>query len=61
MLKNASNQAENLVNFSVMPLTENQIFSSSAGSDLQAIRHGPLNIVFGIVSIDLTYIPEIDK
>ena len=37
MLKNAPNQADNFVNFSVMKATENQLFSSFAGSDLQAI------------------------
>ena len=36
MLKNAPNQADNFANFSVMLLSENQLFSSSVGSDLQA-------------------------
>ena len=36
-LKNAPNQADNFTNFSVMSFTENQLFGSSAGSDLQAI------------------------
>ena len=31
------NQADNFVNFSVMSFTENQLFSSFAVSDLQAI------------------------
>ena len=36
MLKNAPNQADNFVNFSVMKATKNQLFGSFAGSDLQA-------------------------
>ena len=40
MLKNAPNQADNFANFSEMLFNENQLFGSSAGSDLQAIRFG---------------------
>ena len=36
--KNAPNQANNFPKFSVMSLTENQLFGSSAGSNLQAIK-----------------------
>ena len=35
--KKAPNQADNFVNFSVMLLNKNQLFGSSARSDLQAI------------------------
>jgi hypothetical protein len=38
MLKNTPNQADNFANFSVMLLSENQLFGSSAASDLQASR-----------------------
>ena len=46
MLKTAQNQAENFANFSEMLLSENQLFGSSAGSDLQAISL-PCDNVFG--------------
>ena len=36
--KNAPNQADNFANFSEMLWAENQLFGSSAGSDLQAIK-----------------------
>ena len=39
MLKNAPNQANNFTNFSEMLLTKNQLFGSSARSDLQALSH----------------------
>jgi len=38
MLKNAHYQADNFANFSEMLLSENQLFGTSAGSDLQAIN-----------------------
>ena len=38
MLKTAPNQADNFANFVEMSLSKNQLFGSSAGSDLQAIN-----------------------
>ena len=38
--KKHPNQADKLANFSVMLLSKNQLFGSSAGSDLQAISLG---------------------